>query len=84
MFVAEMSKAIIIAYWRPQYGSGHYIAGISTNNDGVGGRFNFYNNEDGFFDCNDEKSVWQYVDALKKKGYIPLCIIGVNLKKGWW
>ena len=80
---AEMAGAIIVAYWRPKSRTGHYIAGIKCG-DGVGGRFRFYNALSESDKIKGTMSIWQVIDALKAKKYIPLCLITVAIKLGKW
>ena len=79
--LAELSDAIIVAYWRKEDNAGHYVAGIRCGG-GEGGLFKFYN-----ADWEAKKrsmSIWGYLNEMKRNNSIPLCLIGVSLKKGKW
>ena len=78
---AELSGGIIVAYYRKTDGGGHYVAGIKCGG-GVGGRFRFYNSD--WISSYKTMSIWQYIDLLKKKRAVPLAMIAVAGKKGWW
>ena len=80
---SELAGAIIVAYWRKYNNSGHYIAGIKCGG-GTGGRFCFYNTGGDGDKINGTMSIWRLLDILKQKSYVPLCIVAVASKKGWW
>lgn len=77
--LAELGSAIIVSYKRPD--GGHYVAGIKCG-DGVGGVYQFYNSD--WVNERKKLSIWQYLDIMKKNKTIPLAIVSVSLKKGWW
>ena len=83
---AEMSEAVIVLLKWPDTLAMHYIAGISTGYGGTGGSFRFYGTsfkKENYVD-GTAISIWNLLDILEKEGAMPIYMIGVSGKKGWW
>ena len=79
---AELSEAVIVLYKHDDL-SMHYVAGLG-NTGGVGGSFRFYNAEPDVAKSSERLSIWKFNDKLNVKKFMPIMLIGVSGKKGWW